>query len=29
LLGIGAVGLVGFVIKLVSSILNPGAASSS
>ena len=26
-LGIGAVGLIGFLIKLVSSVLNPGAAS--
>ena len=25
ILGIGAVGLVGFVIKLMASILNPGA----
>ena len=29
LLGIGAVGLVGFLIKLVSSVLNPGASASS
>jgi len=28
-LGIGAVGLIGFVIKLVSSVLQPQAASSS
>ena len=26
LLGIGAVGLVGFVIRLLASVLNPGAA---
>ena len=26
-LGIGAVGLIGFLIKLVSSVLNPGVAS--
>ncbi len=28
LLGIGAVGLIGFLIKLVSSVLNPGVAPS-
>ena len=27
LLGIGAVGLVGFVIRLLASVLNPGAAA--
>jgi protein translocase SEC61 complex gamma subunit len=29
LLGIGAVGLVGFVIRLLASVLNPGTAASS
>ena len=29
LLGIGAVGLIGFIIKLVSSVLQPQAASTS
>jgi protein translocase SEC61 complex gamma subunit len=28
-LGIGAVGLIGFIIKLVSSVLQPQAASTS
>jgi len=27
-LGMGAIGLIGFVIKLLSSVLQPGAASS-
>ncbi len=27
-LGIGAIGLVGFVIKLLSSVLQPGAAAA-
>jgi len=29
LLGIGAVGLIGFIIKLVSSVLQPQAATTS
>jgi preprotein translocase subunit Sss1 len=29
LLGIGAVGLVGFLIKFVSSVINPGSAGTS
>jgi len=29
LLGIGAVGLIGFLIKFVSSVINPGASSST
>ena len=29
LLGIGAVGLIGFLIKFVSSVINPGATSST
>ena len=28
LLGIGAVGVVGFVIKLLSSVINPGASTT-
>jgi protein translocase SEC61 complex gamma subunit len=28
-LGIGAVGIIGFVIKLLSSVLNPGASSGT
>ena len=28
LLGIGAVGLVGFVIRLLASVLNPGASTA-
>jgi protein translocase SEC61 complex gamma subunit len=28
LLGIGAVGLIGFVIRLLASVLNPGASSA-
>jgi protein translocase SEC61 complex gamma subunit len=28
LLGIGAVGLIGFVIKILSSVLQPGVAST-
>ena len=28
LLGIGAVGLVGFVIRLLASVLNPGTSSA-
>jgi len=29
LLGIGAVGLVGFLIRLVSSVINPGATQAA
>jgi len=29
LLGIGAVGLIGFVIKILSSVLQPGVASTT
>jgi protein translocase SEC61 complex gamma subunit len=29
LLGIGAIGLVGFVIKLLASVLQPGAAAGT
>jgi preprotein translocase subunit Sss1 len=29
LLGIGAVGLVGFLIRLISSVINPGSTPSS
>jgi protein translocase SEC61 complex gamma subunit len=29
LLGMGAIGLIGFVIKLLSSVLQPGAPTSS
>jgi protein translocase SEC61 complex gamma subunit len=29
LLGIGVVGLVGFVIRLISSVINPGVQASS
>jgi preprotein translocase subunit Sss1 len=29
LLGIGAVGLVGFLIRLISSVINPGVSSST
>jgi protein translocase SEC61 complex gamma subunit len=29
LLGIGAVGLVGFVIRLLSSVLNPGTGATA
>ena len=28
-LGIGAIGLIGFVIKLLASVLNPGGAATS
>lgn len=28
LLGIGAIGVVGFVIKLLSSVINPGASTT-
>jgi protein translocase SEC61 complex gamma subunit len=29
LLGIGAVGLIGFVIRLLSSVLNPGTSAAA
>ncbi len=28
LLGIGAIGLIGFLIKLIASVLNPGVSSA-